>query len=267
MLSQMEEYKFDLYGYMIIRDALSADYLQAANRWIDDLPPLEPGQLFGNIVVHSYGGIDGTNLQDIIEGGELFEQLIDHPAWIEQVRHFIGTRHRPYVHEAFLNIREAGGYIGVHSGGHVTDSRKRKGRDRGHWCCSYLSLLVALTDVGPGDGGTVVVPGSHNSDFPHPQQDSRAGISEGPGESLEGAVEVYLNAGDALLINDFLCHGSAERTNAGERRMVIFRYVPEIYGHRFGYVPSAELMARLTPAQREIVQPITPRKWQTDYAA
>lgn len=99
MLSQMEEYKFDLYGYMVIRDALSADYLRAANCWIDDLPPLEPGQLLGNIVVHSYGGIDGTNLQDIIEGGELFEQLIDHPAWIEQVRHFIGKRHRPYVHE------------------------------------------------------------------------------------------------------------------------------------------------------------------------
>jgi len=32
-------------------------------------------------------------------------------------------------------------------------------------------------------------------------------------------------------------------------------------------MPSAELMARLTPAQRDIVQPITPRKWQTDNAA
>ena len=151
------------------------------------------------------------------KGATVFEQLIDHPAWVELVRHFIGPRHRPYIHESFLNIRGTGGYIGVHSGGHVVDSRKRKGRDQGQWCCSYLSLLVALTDVGPGDGGTVVVPGSHNSDFPHPHQDSRAGISRGPGELVEGAIEVYLKAGDALLINDFLCHGSAERTNPGER--------------------------------------------------
>ena len=30
------------------------------------------------------------NLQNIIEGGEIFERLIDHPAWIDLVRHYIG---------------------------------------------------------------------------------------------------------------------------------------------------------------------------------
>ena len=190
----------------------------------------------------------------------IFERLIDHPSWIGIVRHYIGKRHRPFINEVFLNVRGQEGYIGVHSGGHIRDSRRRSGRLGGQWCCGYLSLLIALTDIGPGDGGTVVVPGSHKSDFPHPMQDEQAGISAGPGEMIEGAIEVELAAGDALLINDFICHGSAERTNPGQRRTIVFRYLPEIYAHRFGYVPSDELLERLTPERREIVQPIKPRR-------
>lgn len=75
-----------------------------------------------------------------------------------------------------------------------------------------LSLLVPLSEVGPGDGATVVVPGSHKSDFPHPLQEHRGGISSGSGEQLEGAEEIHLKAGDALLFNDALdcdvCEGA-----------------------------------------------------------
>lgn len=254
----LEEYLFDLKGFAVIRGAIDTAHLAAINQWIDELPQLALGESLGNVAVHTYGSQDGLNLQNIIEGGEIFERLLDHPSWIGRVRHYVGSRHRPYVSESFLNVRKAAGYIGAHSGGHVVDSRKRSGRDRGQWCCSYLTLLLALTDVGPGDGATAVVPGSHKSDLAHPRQDARGGISQASGEELEGAEEVYLKAGDALLLNDFACHASARRRNTGERRMIIFRYVPEIYAHRWGYVPSPELISRISESQRAIVQPNTP---------
>ena len=116
--------------------------------------------------------------------------------------------------------------------------------------------LVPLTDVGPGDGATVVIPGSHKSDFQYPMQDVGGGISVGSGEQLEGAVEVHLKAGDALIFNDALCHGSAQRTNCGERRMIVIRYVPTSRAHRFGYEPSPELSARLTSDRLAIVESI-----------
>ena len=37
------------------------------------------------------------------------------------------------------------------------------------------------------------------------------------------AVEVHLNAGDALLFVDCMLHGSARRVNPGERRIFIAR--------------------------------------------
>ena len=259
----MEEYFFDLLGYTLIEQALDPDHVQAINDWIDALPPLEMDQWYGNIDVHTYSGVDGMNLQNIIEGGAIFEALIDHPAWIDQVRHYIGKAYGPYINESFINIRGPGGFIGVHSGGHVIDSSKPSGRDRGEWCCSELSLLVALTDVGPGDGPTVLIPSSHKSDLQHPHD--KGGFSDaGPATRLEGAVEVHMKTGDALLFQDFLCHGSAERTNPGQRRMVVFRYLASVFAHRWGYVPSPELLSRLTPARRKIIQPIIPRRPPAD---
>ena len=253
MIAPADEYFFDLRGYTVIPQALDRDHVAAINAWIDALPPLQVGEWIGNVYMQSYGGIDGTNLQDVIEAGEIFESLIDHPAWISQVSHYLGPSTKPYIYEIFVNVREAGGYIGVHSGGHNVDHYQRSGRRNGQWVCPMLSLLAPLTDVGPGDGATMVVPGSHKSDFPHPLQEQQGRISSGSGDRLEGAVEIHLKAGDALLFNDALCHGSAQRLNPGQRRMITIRYVPTLHAHRFGYEPSAELAARLTPARLAIV--------------
>ena len=271
-MEPMEEYLFDLLGYTAIHGALDPEHIAAMNAWIDDLPPLNPddaqpnavpdrntGQWLGRVYTQSYGSVDGVNLQDIIEGGEIFERLIDHPAWVDRVRHYLGPSAKPFIHEIFISLREATGYIWPHSGGHAVTHNVREGRRNAQWVCPMLSLLAPLTDVGPGDGATVIVPGSHKSDIPHPQtRDGVAGV-DSPSEELEGGVEIYLKAGDATLFNDSLLHGSARRTNPGQRRMVTIRYTPATLAHRFAYKPSAELAARLTPGRLEIVQPMKPR--------
>lgn len=260
MITRRDEYFFDLNGYTVIPQALDHDHVVSINAWIDALPPLKTGEWFGKVYVQSYGDIDGINLQDIIEAGEIFERLIDHPAWNDHVRHYLGPSTKPYIYEIFINVRESGGYIGVHSGGHNVDHYQRSGRRNGQWVCPMLSVLAPLTDVQSGDGATVVIPGSHKSDFPHPGQDSNGTISTRSGEQLEGAVEIHLKAGDALLFNDALCHGSALRLNPGQRRMIAIRYVPAMHAHRFGYEPSAELVARMSPERLAIVQPVKPRR-------
>ncbi len=259
MPTPMEEFFFDLRGYAILPGALAADHVHAINAWVDALPPLQAGDWLGNIEVHTYGGIDGMNLQNIIEGGEIFERLIDHPAWIGLVRHYLGAN-EPFIHEDFLNLRGKGGYIGIHSGGWKSDGRVRSGVQNGNWCVQYMSLIVALNDIGPGDGATVAIPGSHKSSFQHPQQVEGVGITKRPGQEVEGTVELYLRAGDAVLFNDMLIHGSADRTNPGYRRTLVFRYLPSLYAHRWRTVPSDELLARLTPERRKIVQPVEPHR-------
>ena len=71
-----------------------------------------------------------------------------------------------------------------------------------------------------------------------------------------GGVEV---GSDALFFVDCLAHGSARRRHEGERRVVIIRYGPSWGNDRYGYQPSPALLARLPPAQRQILQPLPPR--------
>src|SRR5262249_23357314 len=75
-------------------------------------------------------------------------------------------------------------------------------------------------------------------------------------DGVIGAVEVQMKAGDALLFVDAIMHGSSERTNPGERRIVVYRYGPGWGNFRHGYQASPELVARLTPQRRKFVQPL-----------
>ncbi len=115
---------------------------------------------------------------------------------------------------------------------------------------------MALTDIGPGDGATVLVPGSHKSSVDNPHMNWHAGVT---GHASIPTKEVHLRAGEAVMFTDAVCHGSTPRINPGQRRILVYRYAPHLLASRFNYIPSEELIARLTPDQRAIVMPVAPR--------
>ena len=90
MPSELERYLFDLNGYLVLRNALDAEHLRALNAGLDALLPLAIGEWHGYVQGHNYNDNDGFNLQQIYEGGQPFERLIDHPAWNGHVREFVG---------------------------------------------------------------------------------------------------------------------------------------------------------------------------------
>jgi hypothetical protein len=61
-----------------------------------------------------------------------------------------------------------------------------------------------------------------------------------------------------LLFVDACLHGGSTRTTPGERRVIILRYGPPWAQPRFGYRLSTQLLDRLTPTRRGIMQPIRP---------
>lgn len=253
------DYLFDLNGFRVLRGALSRAQLDAINAWVDeqDVDALRPGDWIGDVEVHTYGAQDGVNFQNIIEAGPVFEELIDHPAWFDQVSRYIAVgAHRLRIDECFLNVRRTGGYIPIHSGGDNVRFTGLFHWQNGAWAVGQINILMALTDVGPGDGATTIVSGSHKSHLAHPQRNWQAGVG---GDRAIGMREVHLAAGDALMFTDGICHGSRPRTNPGERRVLIYRYAPHLLAPRMNYIPSEELVARLTPQRRAIVVPTAPR--------
>ena len=150
-----------------------------------------------------------------------------------------------FIDECFANIRGPGEAIGLHSGGHEGTKRTQFRFYNGQFHCGQINILMALTDIGPGDGGTMVVPASHKAHFPHPDSEKHRMRGEAPSvDGVEGAIRIDMDAGDVLLFVDAICHGSAERVNAGERRIIVFRYGPSWGNFRHGYRVSNELVAR-----------------------
>jgi Phytanoyl-CoA dioxygenase (PhyH) len=266
MVSDRDIYFFDLNGFIIIRKALSGADVKEINTALDAIPKLKPGQWYGGIHGHTYGTKDGLNYQQIYEAGEPFERLIDHPAWIDHMKTFMGgtrsfdVKHGPlFIDENFANFRDPGEAIGMHSGADAHTKRNQYRVLDGQFMVTQVNALIALTDIGPGDGATMIIPGSHKQHFTHPDIAMHHMKPEGAsGDSVEGAIEAHLQAGDVLIFADAICHGSAKRVNPGQRRNIVYRYGPSWGFFRHGYRPTKELLARLTPERRQIVWPHVP---------
>jgi ectoine hydroxylase-related dioxygenase (phytanoyl-CoA dioxygenase family) len=264
MNDALTDFFFDLRGYAILRNAVDGAHIADLNHALDAFPDIPFGQWHGNVQRFDNNGVAGVELQNIVEGGEPFERLIDHPSWIDRLRRYCGESgtyvEGLFIDECFASIRRTGGFFPIHSGGQEGIVRNQFRFVNGKFRCGQVNILLALTDVGPGDGGTMVIPGSHKSNLCYPQAQLRSeGGKPDPMDNLEGVVEVHLKAGDALLFVDAVAHGASSRTNPGERRVVIFRYGPSWGATRHGYRYSQELLDRLTLERRKILQPIPPR--------
>ena len=254
----LDEYLFDLRGYLIVEQAMDPELVDALNAAIDNLPDVEPLGWIGNAQRRDYTPDTGLEIYNCIELGGPFETLIDHPRWIDHVRHFAGEKDSYveglFIDECLLSVRGPSGHHPAHSGGYKGASRGSFRYKDGVFRCGQCNVLLALSDIGPGDGVTMVVPGSHKSNFEHPNLGDY-----GKGDrmdTLEGAVEAYMKKGDALLFVDGITHGGGSRTNEGERRCVIYRYGVCWGATRYGFEYSEELLDRLTPERRSILEPV-----------
>jgi len=257
----LDNYFFDLNGYLIIKNAVPQSLIAEVNDFIDRLPPLEYGQWLGNAQRRDYNQNTGLEIHNCIELGGPFETIINYPSYIDQLRRFCGEENSYiaglFIDECILSVRRSGGHHPVHSGGYRGALRGAYHYKDGVFRAGQCNIIIAWSAIGPGDGPTMVIPGSHKSNFPHPLAGDYAKGDRM--DDLPGAIPVYLNQGDALLFVDGLMHGGSSRTTAeGERRVTIYRYGPKWGVSRFGYEYSEALLARVTPTQRQILQPIQP---------
>lgn len=258
--TDMDDYLFDLRGYLVLENALDEELVDDLNSAVDETFSAET-EWYGGVHKTGKSLNDNTTatLQQIYELPP-WDRLIAHPAWIEYVKHFVGnqddfdTNHGPvYIDENFFGATPQGEGTPIHSGGHERTKRTQFRYHNYKFHCGQVNVLVALSDFGPGDGATMVVPGSHKQNLKPPFLDELHDESETL-EDVPGAEEVNLEAGDAVLFVDSVMHGSATRQNPGHRRWAVFRYGPSWGVSRQGYEPTEGLLERLTPEEQAIVK-------------
>src|SRR4051794_22501906 len=192
MAHDLHDYLLDLKGYLVLKGAVDAQHVAELNEALDSEPrDLARREWWRNCQLSS-DSAEVVSFETIVEAGEPFERLIDHPSWIERVRRYCGEQDS-YDFEglcldtATAMLRRTGGFVAMHPGAgehalrtlyHFFDQR---------WYCGQVNILLALTDIGPGDGATVVIPASHKENFAHPEVDEAGDGSSPPAGSASPA--------------------------------------------------------------------------------
>ena len=167
--TKLEEYLFDLNGFVLLKGALTLAEVDEINAALDALPKMKLGDWHG--YAHMTSGPGDVSLQQVYELGEPFERLIDHPAYFEKLKRFVGgngwdNNHAPLmIDEAFANFRATGGSIPMHSSatanGTASGGSGRKGSywfshtgEGGTFNSGQINMALCLAPIRPGDGAT-----------------------------------------------------------------------------------------------------------------
>ena len=112
--------------------------------------------------------------------------------------------------------------------------------------CVFVKTLAYLTDVGPDDGGTSLIPGSHRLTW----QQSRIIKAAMADDGLLYQVEA--KAGDVILFAESLIHSTTEIRSDNERTILVAGYTPTM----FQPWPGNEVDPDFIDSLPEDIQPI-----------
>ncbi|MBT5832995.1 MAG: hypothetical protein HOH77_22620 [Candidatus Latescibacteria bacterium] len=241
-----QRYWFDLTGYLHIKNALSPEELsaaqEAAKRYVDSDPNNLPDGFAIEEKRHTHGfAFDKT-----------LEKLALHPTTWPIVKEI--TRNRPRLSSGTLQVNIPGQIdkaVRLHCArdDYGWDAIRYEVRDSKIFC-DHIVVFPYLTDVHPGDGGLLVIPGSHKSMFDRPPEMFNNGLIEDINNLPEGVINVTPKAGDIVIINELVTHGVLPWTPKDRNRMIlVLRYHPQYKGGDF---PGA-IKERLSPETQELI--------------
>ena len=218
-MSEEERYLFDLQGYLVVEEVLSAEELDDLNGLLDahDLW----SQPRGEDLSFDFWQNDDSQ----ISAGPLhmwegpFRRLIAHRRIVPYLTEIVGPRFR-YDHGHAMVMQAGGTPFGLHGGATPRDPAIAYEVAEGRIRCGLVVVHYALCDVGEADGGFCALPGSHKSSFACPS--SFESLTE-PGPWIRS---VPLRAGSAVIFTEALTHGTLPWTAEHERRALFYRYMP-----------------------------------------
>lgn len=246
-LTPAQRYHFEVHGYVIIENTLTED---ETARTLDALQRLKQefvatGDPTGvTIRGCRVSGYKPTNIHfaHVLETDPAILEHITNPRLVGMAEEIVGGVVRLSESEATINSRDPEIFddpepkFGFHYG-----TRPEHGTyvGNGLFHSNFVKTLTNLTELGPDDGGTVVIAGSHKISLPWED------LVEVAYEDRSLIHQVVAPAGSTVLFAESLIHATGQLRSDRERTIIITGYTPPMFKADGGQEPSPEFLEGL----------------------
>ena len=242
-MTEKELFLFDLRGYLVIDQVLTAAEVAAGNAAVDHhlelIQKREPGLAQGGehlVASTGRGEFRQNPLTFARPWCEPFRRMLTHPQIVDLFNEVLGPGFRLDHGPGLIQMDSVTEGHRLH-GGMSFDPSQYHRFDHGKMHCGLCVAAWQLTDVGPGDGGFACIPGSHKSNYRPPLEVLKL-------DRDWGCVEqVVAPAGTVVIFNEALVHGTLPwRPEDRMRRSILFKYSPGFmsWGRPHGRCPIAD---------------------------
>jgi ectoine hydroxylase-related dioxygenase (phytanoyl-CoA dioxygenase family) len=243
-----QRYLFDVFGYLHIEKALSPEELRACQEATDRYINTPEGQLPPGFSKDGKRHLHGFAFDKSLEA------LTRHPSIWAIVKEL--TNNRPRLISGTLQVDRPGesSVGGLHCAreGFGWESTRYE-TQHGRIYCNDIIVFPYMDDVNPGDGGLIVLPGSHKAAFPRPEGLFNNGLMHTVDDLAPGVVNITPKAGDIIVTSELMTHGILEwQPKDRIRRIIVLRYKPQYAGLVQSY--PDEIIARLSPETQELIE-------------
>jgi ectoine hydroxylase-related dioxygenase (phytanoyl-CoA dioxygenase family) len=235
-MTAAERDSLDSLGYVVVERVLAPAMLQQVRSRVEELYEAE-GENAGSEFRKEAGS---RRLANLVDKGEIFEQLIAMPRVLELIGHVLGERFKL----SSFNARSANPHSSEAQPLHCDAAALPD--DKGFWVCNTIWLLDDFTLE---NGATRVIPGSHR--WAKLPQEVLADLVAGHPEE----VLLTAPAGSVVVMNTHAWHGGTANRTANHRRALHGFYCrfdkpQQQYQKR---LLRPETQARLSPEVRELL--------------
>ena len=250
-----QRYLFDLQGFLHLESALSDAELSAAQNALSCLESIPDEELPPGIERVN----DGGGYTNGFSFDPAFEHLAMHPSIWPMLKELTANRPRLASGSLRVNTHLDNKFLNMHSAREEWDDVEtpRYFVKSGRIYCDFVVAFFYLSDVHPGDGGLLLIPGSHRSEFDKPVSFYEPGPDGSDPPPNPAVPNLPAKAGDVVIMTELTTHGALKwKPTDRTRSFLMMRYVPQFVGSTDENLPfpiPEEVTSRLSPKTQELI--------------